>query len=104
MSEEPSVTGGSLGHAYAIAGQRTEAEKLLHDLLERSRTQYVPPYGIAVIYAGLGDSDRAIKWLHRASEDHSTWLSWLRVDPRFDVVKKDKRFALLLEQTRACFL
>jgi hypothetical protein len=32
------------------------------------------------------------EWLDKAYEDHSTWLTWLKVDPRFDAIRDDARF------------
>jgi CubicO group peptidase (beta-lactamase class C family) len=45
----------ALAHAYAVAGQESAAHEVLNKLLERAKTEYVSPYEIAVIYAGLGD-------------------------------------------------
>jgi hypothetical protein len=56
----------------------------------------VTPYGVALVHAGLGDRDQALAWLARALDDRSHWLVWLRLDPRLDVLRSDRRFADLL--------
>lgn len=86
----------SLGHAYAVAGNNAEAEKLLTSLQERSRSEYVSPYYLAGICVGLGRIDHAFFWFDRAFKDRSEWLVWLGVDPRFDRLHSDPRCKDLL--------
>jgi TolB-like protein/Tfp pilus assembly protein PilF len=89
-----SVELGALGYAYAMAGRRTDALKVLDQLNELSTQRYVPAFSRAIIYTGLGDKDRAIEWLGKAVEERSsliviwspsTFAAWdpLRSDPRF---------------------
>jgi TolB-like protein/DNA-binding winged helix-turn-helix (wHTH) protein/Tfp pilus assembly protein PilF len=85
-----------LAHAYALAGRKPEARKLLAELMERARHQYLSPYNIALIYVGLGDYPRALKSLEDALEDRSEWCIWLKVDPRLDPVRSTPRFQDLL--------
>ena len=89
-----------LAHAYASAGKRLEAREILQRLLEKSRTRYVPSYWIALIFVGFGDIEQAIAWLERAYEERSSWLVWIGVEPRFDPLRGDPRFASLLRRMR----
>jgi adenylate cyclase len=89
-----------LAHAYASAGNKSEARKILQDLLERSRTRYIPSYWVALIFVGLGDIDQSIAWLERAYEERSSWLVWIGVEPRFDPLRTDPRFVSLLRRMR----
>src|SRR5262249_52271564 len=57
-----------LGYAYAVAGRRSDAQKILNELTARDRKEYVSPYGIALIYLGLGNKDAALDWLEKAYE------------------------------------
>jgi tetratricopeptide (TPR) repeat protein len=91
---------GALGHAYAVAGKRGEAEKVLVDLKERSTQHYVAPFDIAVIYVGLGAKTPTFEWLDKAYEDHSSWLTWIKVDPRFDSIRDDPRYHDLLRRMK----
>jgi tetratricopeptide (TPR) repeat protein len=89
----------SLGHAYAVAGRRVEAQKVIKELEERARQRYISPYDVATIYAGLGDAEQALSWLEKAYEDRSGWLGlWLKVDPKFDRLRRDPRFQDLLRR------
>jgi len=89
---------GSLGHAYAAGGQRAPARKALADLLELAKRRYVSPFDIAVVYAGLGENDRALEWLGKATEDRSLEMIFLKVDPRFDGLRGMGRFGELLRR------
>jgi tetratricopeptide (TPR) repeat protein len=86
-----------VGYIYALSGRRTEAENVLEELESLSTETYVPPYGRAAIYAGLGDSDKAMEWLGKAYEERS-FLAWIKVDPVFDELRGDHRFKSLLDK------
>ena len=98
LNGDSRVVDGALGHAYAASGRTEEARKLLDRMLSRARTEYVSPYGIAMVHAGLGNTDAVFEWLARACEDRSAWLVWLKVDPRLDAIRGDARFAAVLRK------
>jgi eukaryotic-like serine/threonine-protein kinase len=83
---------GALGHTYAVSEKPGEARKALTKLSELSKSRYVSPYDVAVIYIGLGDKDQALEWLEKAYDDHSAFLIWLNLDPRFDTLHSDQRY------------
>ncbi len=83
---------GALGHAYAVSGHKDRAQRVIVELKQLSRQRYVPPFEIAVIYMGLGEKDLTFEWLEKAYQDHSPWLIWLKVDPRFDSLHGDSRY------------
>ena len=87
-----------LGHAHALAGNRAEAEKILAELLKRSRTDYVSPYYLAVICAGLGESDKAIDFLQQGLTDRSDMMVILGIEPKFDVLRASPRFSEILNR------
>ncbi|MCC7234903.1 MAG: hypothetical protein IT163_06355 [Bryobacterales bacterium] len=90
----------SIAHAYARLGNRPPAEKVLSELLAESKTHYISPYGMAVIYTGLDDKDRALEWLNRAVEEHTGFLIFVNSDPRFKPLRSDARFRDLLRDIR----
>ena len=85
-----------LAHIYAVSGKKTEALKILAELQSLSEHSYVPATDTAMIYAGLGEKDKAFAWLDKAHEERSFTLSNLKVEPRFDPLHSDPRFADLL--------
>ncbi len=95
INDAPEVL-AMLGYAYAIAGQRAKAQKVLDDLQEQSRTRFVTPYYTAVIFVGLEKFDEAFAWLEKAYEERDEWLLHLKVDPKLDPLRRDTRFANLL--------
>jgi tetratricopeptide (TPR) repeat protein len=88
-----------LGHAYAVAGKRREAQQVLVKLKALSRESYIPPYQIALVYAGLGQKDEAFDWLEKTLNDRYWMMAFLKVDPRWDVLRSDPRFTDLLRRT-----
>jgi tetratricopeptide (TPR) repeat protein len=90
----------SLGHAYAVAGRRNDAEKILHDLEQKSREGKASPYLAATIYAGLGEKGKALDLIEKAYRDKTLDVSWtLRNDLRTDNLRSDPRFEAVLRRT-----
>jgi hypothetical protein len=85
-----------LGSAYALMGKRAEAQKVLDKLDHLSKQKYVPPEARAPIYADLGEKDKAFEWLAKGFEDRS--IIKINVDPIFDPIRSDPRFADLLRR------
>jgi len=89
---------GLLIHAYAQAGRRPDALRLLEELKRRKRTGYVPAAAFVKAYLGLGDYDQAFFWLEEAYKEQSNILQFLKVHPIFDPVRNDPRFANLVRR------
>lgn len=85
-------------YTYAISGRREQAQKLLNAVLELSEHRYVSPYRIAIVYAGLNETEEAFKWLMKAYQERSVWLIHLhlKVDPRLKSLHPDPRFPEIL--------
>jgi DNA-binding winged helix-turn-helix (wHTH) protein/tetratricopeptide (TPR) repeat protein len=97
IDNRPEVS-AMIAHAYAVSGRRDEAIGILNSLEERSKHQYISPYYLALICAGLGDKVRAFAWLEKAYSDRNEWLVWLKVDPRFEDLWAEPQFAELLKR------
>jgi serine/threonine protein kinase/tetratricopeptide (TPR) repeat protein len=82
-----------LGHALATAGREADARRVLGELEEVSRSRYVSPYFVAPVHVALGDMDQAFACLDRAYAERSHGLTFLRVDPNLDDLRRDPRFA-----------
>jgi adenylate cyclase len=79
-----------LAFAYATAGNRAEAERIVRETMA-SRDPF-SPYDMATIYAAWRETDSALQWLKQAVEQRSVDVVWIRVDPRLDHVRSDPRF------------
>jgi len=87
-----------LGEAYASAGHRDEAQKVLEQLFAQSKERYLTPYGVARIYNALGKKDEALCWLETSYYQQAEWLLLLKVDSRFDNLRTDPRFQDLMRR------
>lgn len=90
----------SVGEAYALLGNTSEARKVLDRLITRSKNRYVPAYAIALIYVGLGEREHVFEWLQRAYEERSTSMAYLKVDPALNAFRSDPRFAAIAQTIR----
>ena len=88
----------SLGHAYAVAGQEAKARQILKELDIRSKSEPISNYQYALIFAGLGQKDRAFAALEKAFRERSTLLTYLKMDARFDSLRSDPRYAELVRR------
>ncbi|MGA9206843.1 MAG: tetratricopeptide repeat protein, partial [Terriglobales bacterium] len=97
---EPNFTEAvaSLGWAAGLKGDRKTAQEMLAELDARAKKEWVEPYFYAMIYAGLGDKDRAFAELDKAYAARSWYMSVLGVDAKFDSLRSDPRFGKLLDE------
>jgi serine/threonine protein kinase/tetratricopeptide (TPR) repeat protein len=88
----------NLGYIHALSGRTAEANKMLEELMGRAKTEYVSPYDIASVYAGLGDREKALAWLEKAVQERDLAIISLKVDLYWDRLRDDARFADLLRR------
>jgi adenylate cyclase len=88
----------ALGQGYAAWGKKREAQRILDELQQRSSQGYISPHFMAIIYTSLGDRDQAFKWLNKAIEQRFPPLIYLQVNPIWDNLRSDPRFAELLRK------
>ncbi len=86
---------GDLARAYALAGKRADATKLLNELLDLSKRGASLEVDMALVHLALGDRDQTFQYLEKAYKERSG-LNDLKVDPRFGSLRKDARFQDLL--------
>ena len=89
---------GVLIRAYAHAGRRSDALRLLAELKTRAKTGYVPAAAFVNAYLGLGENDEAFAWLEKAYKEQSDILLFIKVHPYFDPLRGDPRFADLVRR------
>ncbi len=88
----------ALAHLYAISGRQERARDLLKELLHPAQHEYVSPFYVALVYAGLNEHAESLQWLSKAVDDRSNPCIFLRVDPDFDNLRKDTGFVTLLKR------
>lgn len=86
--------------AYALAksGKRAEAKAALDELLKSSTEKYVPPYNIALIYNGLGETEKALDYLEKALGEKDVRMVWLKVEPKWNNLRGEPRFVELMRR------
>ncbi len=98
LNDEP-IALALLGQAYARAGRRDEAQKILARLTQEAKSRYVSGYSFALVLTGLGDKEGAIDALERAyrnGEGNDIYI--IRVDPLLDDLRGHPRFEALAEK------
>jgi pentatricopeptide repeat protein len=93
FSKRSAAVVGVLVRAYAHAGRRTEALRLLDELRRRQQAGYISAAAFVNAYLGLGDNEQAFAWLERAYKEQSMILQFIKVHPFFDPLRGDPRFA-----------
>jgi TolB-like protein/DNA-binding winged helix-turn-helix (wHTH) protein/Tfp pilus assembly protein PilF len=101
LAHSSPLTISALAHAEALSGNHAMANKLLSQLEELSKKQYVSPYYVATVYLGLGKNELAMNWLEKAYADRSNGLVFLKVEPELDPLRTNPRFITL--QARLSF-
>jgi serine/threonine-protein kinase len=88
-----------LGYLYGKSGRTKEVLNILAEFDDLVRSgRYASGYAIAIVYAGIGDRERALSWLAAAYRERSHWLVWLKRDPRWDEIRDDARFQALVRR------
>lgn len=86
------------GLAYAKAGRRQEAEEIINRFRAIAKTQYVMSYHLVLIYAALGEKDKAFVELEQAFEERDYLLPRIKVEPFLDPLRDDPRFKDLIKR------
>ena len=89
---------GVLIRAYAHAGRRSDAIRLLADLKRRRQRGYIPAAAFVNAYLGLDDNEQAFYWLEQAFRERSNILQFVKTHPYFDPIRDDPRFADLVRR------
>lgn len=92
------VTLAAIGNVEGVAGKKREARDMLAKLNTLSQKEYVTPYGVALVYAGLGEKRQVLNWLDKALEDRAHWLVWIRLDPRWDSIRDEPQFKTIVSR------
>jgi TolB-like protein/Tfp pilus assembly protein PilF len=85
-----------LAHLQAVDGARANARQSITHALSLQSRRYVPPFHVAIAYAGLEDYDCAFAALEQAWIDRDPALASVTVEPRLDSLRRDRRYDDLL--------
>ena len=99
-AKNPLHAAAGLGYAYAKAGKKEEALNILRELDELAKSHVVPPLEKAIVYLGLGDLNMAFAQLEACYQERYAGLAFLTIDPIFDPLRHDRRFADLAQRLK----
>jgi len=71
---------------------------MLDGLRDLSKPRGAAPVRVALVQIALGETDRAFEWLEKAIEARDWQMGLLNVEPAFDPLRSDQRFAALVER------
>lgn len=99
LTEQSFSSLGGLGFAYAQAGKRDEALKVLATMKQRAKKETSDPIGFAWIYLGLSEYDAALEWLQKTYDERpNNELAFINTGPMWDPVRADPRFIALVKK------
>ncbi|MEK7857085.1 MAG: hypothetical protein AAB288_13425, partial [Acidobacteriota bacterium] len=96
----PNQTMSDVYLAYALAkfGRREESLAILDKLTERAKIRFVPPAHFAMLYNGLGETDKAFEWLEKGFKARDAKMTFLKVEPKWNNLRSDPRFVDLMKR------
>lgn len=98
QSANDPLTLPTVGYVYGKIGAHQSAQEILTALAQRATHEFVSALNFAQIYAGFGDTDQTLAWLEQACDESPIWLTFVKVDPKFDFLRSDPRFQNLLQR------
>ena len=100
LSPDLSYATAGVAHVLALSGRRSDAEAIVAELEARTREHYVTPVALCIAHLGLRNIDQVFYWLERAYQDRRGWLTYTKVDPIFDSVRDDPRYATFMNKMK----
>jgi TolB-like protein/Flp pilus assembly protein TadD len=83
------------GYVHAVSRDRAKAEATIRQMLELKKERYVPPYNVALLFAGLRETEAALQWLEQAFADRDVHMPFL-LDHKWDGIRSNAQFQKLL--------
>lgn len=95
--DNASMIRGALAHALARAGRKADAQRVIDELLEESKTKYVAPQALVVAYSAF-DRDKAFAWLEKTYASHDEGILFIKSHPMFNLLRDDPRYKEMLKR------
>ena len=89
---------GRLGYAYGVSGRRSDAKKVLSEMIPSAGSRKASALAIALVYVGLNDHEQALQWLGKGLLERSPHLPLIRIDALFNPLRCDQRFFVISRQ------
>jgi TolB-like protein len=97
---EPPLLTAEIGYALGREGKTSEAQREVAELREESKSAFVDPYLVSLIYLGMGDEQVALQWLNRAYAVRSSFLISISTEPKWkSMIERPALQAFLAKMT-----
>jgi serine/threonine-protein kinase len=93
-AEQEAKIAADLRKAYATSGERGFWQKFV----DLPMPAFDSPFWLGEAYIHLNEKDKAFEWLRKAADEAHPGMDWIKVDPLFDSLRLDPRFAELLRR------
>ena len=87
-----------LCNAYSLTGENAEAQKLLDELISRSKTEFISGMFLFIAAYSLKHYDLAFEFLEKSFEQRDGTLAGCRAWPGFAQMKNDTRFLTMIKR------
>lgn len=87
-----------LRRAYELDGAKGFVRWELNRRLMQSKTQFVSPGELALLYAQLGDRNKTLDLLEEAYSWHTIDVAFIQTDSAFDFLHSDPRYRALVQK------
>ena len=94
---DPSLS-PDLAYIHAMTGKSDQTRQTLRRLLTLAENNPISPGLIALVYTALDERTQALTWLEKAYQQHSSMMTWLKTDPRFDRIRPEPGFQDLMRR------
>jgi TolB-like protein/class 3 adenylate cyclase/Tfp pilus assembly protein PilF len=88
----------SIGYVAALSGDKAKARAVVDELRALSSEHYIPPVNVGLVFNALGEQSEALASLEKGCEERDVRVTLLKVDPRWDSLRSNPRFAAILKR------
>jgi tetratricopeptide (TPR) repeat protein len=92
------ASAAAVQRAFQRGGQKEVIHWQLDQLQGKSKTSYVSPVDLALLYAQLGDREKTLSFLEQGFREHSPLLLWIQLDPAYDFLHADERYRSIIKR------
>lgn len=85
------------GYVHAVSRESAKAEAKIEQMLELRKRRYVPSYNLALVDAGLGNTQTALELLEQAYEERDAHMPFL-LDHKWNGLRSNAQFQKLLSR------
>ncbi len=98
LSQNSARALGDLAYGLGLAGNRTEALKIVKSLEDLSAKKYVSAFEVAKVFVAMHDHRNALYYLEKSYREHESQIPFLNVTVALYPLHSDPRFVALVKR------